>query len=203
MLQSYKWLLESGSSATLEAGPQLDWPAQSLSQSLARSNNQDNNNIPPALDQQQQQPSLTDQSLASLVGEQQMSGHRKLLANRLNRLAKLGSERSRQLLASLRSTLLMHDEQFSKFRALRLVRPGTQMGGKFTCSVSSLDAEDLQSTRLVVFGKLFCAFPSKVLQNSAKYCKIFQYSKLKNLQNFAHFCSILPKFYSKSINNCR
>ena len=86
-------------------------------------------------------------------GEQQVAANRRLLANRLNRLAKLSSEHSRQLLHSLRASLAMDQTDFSRFRALRLIRPTSELGGRFTCSVSSLDGDDLRSTRLVVYGK--------------------------------------------------
>lgn len=86
------------------------------------------------------------------TGEQQ-AGQRRLLANRLNRLARVGSERSRHLLQWLRASLAMHQPEFSRFRALRLVRPTSELSGRFTCSVSSLEADDLRSARLVVYGE--------------------------------------------------
>lgn len=81
---------------------------------------------------------------------------RKLLAQRLNKLAKLGGQHSRQLLDTLRASLGLLDREellANRFRALRLVRPSTELAGRFTCSVSSLDGDDLRSTRLVVYGK--------------------------------------------------
>lgn len=73
------------------------------------------------------------------------------------RLARLGG--GRQLVESLRSALEMQQLDWSRFRALRLVRPTSELSGRFTCSVSSLDGDDLRSTRLVVYGK-FHASPS-------------------------------------------
>lgn len=82
---------------------------------------------------------------------------RKLLANRLNRHAKLGSEYSRQFLESLKRTFAMDQLEFSRFRALRLIRPTTELSGRFTCSISSLDSDDLRSTNLIVYGKFVSA----------------------------------------------
>lgn len=78
---------------------------------------------------------------------------RRLLARRLDRLAKLGGEHSRQLIDSLRLALNMHQAEFARFRALRLLWPTSELSGRFTCSVSSLDGDDLRSTGLIVYGK--------------------------------------------------
>lgn len=75
------------------------------------------------------------------------------LARRLQRLAKLGGPHSRQLLEALRSALNMQQAELSRFRALRLIRPTSELSGRFTCSVSSLDGDDLRSTALIVYGK--------------------------------------------------
>lgn len=83
----------------------------------------------------------------------QLEASRRTLASRLNKLAKLGGQHSRHLLDSLRAALNMDQPDFSRFRALRLLRPTTQLSGRFTCSVSSLDGDDLRSTRLLVYGK--------------------------------------------------
>ena len=81
------------------------------------------------------------------------AANRRLLANKLSRLAKLGGEHSQQLLRQLRASLAMESAESSKFRALRLLQPTTELNGRFTCSVSSLDGDDLRSTRLLVYGK--------------------------------------------------
>lgn len=133
MLQSYKWLVESGTPGS--AAPPLLLPSEPANQ-LHSTNNNNNDNV--------------DQANIEATNQQV---NRKLLANRLNRLAKLGSEHSRQLLASLRSSLAMQNGDFSRFRALRLIMPTSELNGRFTCSISSLEGDDLQSTRLVVFGK--------------------------------------------------
>lgn len=99
-------------------------------------------------------PQIRPSSSSSIMhDEQAVIAGRKLLANRLNRLAKLGSDHSRQLLRSLRAMLAMDQEELSRFRALRLIRPTVEMDGRYTCSISSLDGDDLQSTRLIVYGK--------------------------------------------------
>lgn len=79
---------------------------------------------------------------------------RSLLASRLSKLAKLGGRQSRQLLESLRSALYLDEEpDYGRFRALRLVQPTSELSGRYTCLVSSLEGEDMQSTRLIVYGK--------------------------------------------------
>lgn len=90
------------------------------------------------------------QAQADAFGEEPS---RRLLARRLERLAKLGGQHSRQLVDALRLALNMHQPELSRFRALRLLWPTSELSGRFTCSVSSLDGDDLRSTELVVYGK--------------------------------------------------
>lgn len=78
---------------------------------------------------------------------------RRLLADRLLRLSRLGGRQSRKLLEQLRRALHMDQTDFSRYRALRLVRPDNKLAGRYTCSVSSLEGDDLRSTRLQVFGE--------------------------------------------------
>lgn len=95
------------------------------------------------VDQQQQQHTTNNEGSS-----------RRLLANRLNKLAKLGGRQSRQLIDLLRQTLHMDQLEWARYRALRLVKPTGKLSGRFTCSVSSLDSDDLRSTRMIVYGKL-------------------------------------------------
>jgi hypothetical protein len=154
MLQAYKWM-----TAPAGADQERDWV-----KSEAEADGDGGNSILVGRDAKttgrgerpatprDEPDDLAAASSAVEMDESQAVASRKLLANRLNRLAKLGSDHSRQLLGSLRSMLAMDDE-VSKFRALRLIRPTAGMDGRYTCSISSLDGDDLQSTRLVVYGK--------------------------------------------------
>lgn len=49
--------------------------------------------------------------------------------------------------------LLSTPDAFKSFRAIRLVRPTSELSGRYTCSVSSLDSDAIASTRLLVYGK--------------------------------------------------
>lgn len=88
-------------------------------------------------------------------GEQLES--RRLLASRLDKFAKLGGQQSKQLIDLLRDSLGLGGEllAFNRYRALRLIAPTSELSGRFTCSVSSLDGDDLRATRLVIYGKYF------------------------------------------------
>ena len=44
----------------------------------------------------------------------------------------------------------------TRYRALRLLNPPASLSGKYTCSVSSLANEDINSTHLVIYGKYIC-----------------------------------------------
>lgn len=82
-----------------------------------------------------------------------LSLSRRKLAQRLGKLAKMGGPKSRQLLELLRHSLHMDPLEQTRFRALRLIQPTSEMSGKFSCSVSSLDAQDLQWRQLTIYGK--------------------------------------------------
>lgn len=62
-----------------------------------------------------------------------------------------------QLISSALDGQSQHQNQiadrYKSFRALRLVRPTTELSGRYTCSVSSLDSDALASTNLLVYGK--------------------------------------------------
>ena len=139
MLQAYKWL-------TANDGERLEAGRRARSNHSAALHEQPNDLAPDMAlldDEPDEERHLAAAAAAS----------RKLLANRLNRLAKLGSDHSRQLLDSLRAALAMEEADASRFRALRLVRPTVELDGRYTCSISSLDGDDLKSTRLIVYGK--------------------------------------------------
>lgn len=123
MLQAYRWLLSGGTSSNAIGS------------------------IASAAD------STTSGGELFAAERAQLELSRRTLANRLNKLAKLGGQHSRHLLDSLRAALNMDQLQYSRFRALRLIRPSTELNGNFTCSVSSLDGDDLRSTSLLVYGK--------------------------------------------------
>lgn len=147
MLEAYRWLQLSS----------LDLPASSdigtNSNGDGNGNGSGNSNNPD--DQERLLPLANEQQDYLNEDQQASSSSRRQLANRLNKLAKLGGKHSRQLLDSLRSALEMDPKwlEFTRFRALRLIRPTTQLNGRFTCSVSSLEGDDLKSKQLVVYGK--------------------------------------------------
>lgn len=132
MLQAYRWLQLAADQSTSSGS---DTPSSSSS-AVAGLESMANGGFD--LDQ-------TDRA--------QIETSRKILANKLNKLAKLGGQHSRQLLDSLRAALNMEHLDWARYRALRLIKPTTGLSGRFTCSVSSLDGEDLRSTKLLVYGK--------------------------------------------------
>lgn len=132
MLQAYKWLIATGDTE------QRDQVMSIMSAAGSSPSEQPADGFPSA---------------GELHSDEGSAGGLRLLASRLNKLAKLGGRHSRQLLDSLRASLLMDQPEFSRFRALRLIRPTTELNGRFTCSVSSLDGDDIRSTRLVIYGK--------------------------------------------------
>lgn len=49
---------------------------------------------------------------------------------------------------------IVQDHQ-TRHRALRLINPPASLSGKYTCSVSSLLNEEINSTYLVIYGKFY------------------------------------------------
>lgn len=149
MLQAYKWLT-SGSPLTSEPGNINSMTAASEGGGMEIGGEVGDGATAASLSTAQATGGPRDSNIRpQLLAEES----RRLLASKLNKLANLGGKHSRQLIDSLRSTLAMEMAEFSRFRALRLLAPTTELSGRFTCSVSSLDSEDLRSTRLVVYGK--------------------------------------------------
>lgn len=46
------------------------------------------------------------------------------------------------------------DDMFKAHRALRIVKPGTELSGEYTCVVSTFLAEDKKTKHMTVFGKI-------------------------------------------------
>lgn len=146
MLQAYRWLQLSAGQSTSGSSGTADTPSSPSSSSSPYSHSSSASTVAGL------------ESIANLESDQasdrvQIETSRRILANRLNKLAKLGGQHSRQLLDSLRAALSMEHLDWSRYRALRLVKPTTELSGRFTCSVSSLDGDDLRSTKLLVYGK--------------------------------------------------
>lgn len=180
MLQSYRWLTISGTTTTtLDLANDADGLPVKLAQSgHSSSSPTEDTNASPATPTSSLSTSLELETQPILIGgqnnnnnkednqnndnkesadhhqqHQKQAASRRLLAGRLSKLAKLGGRHSRQLIESLRQALYMDELDYSRFRALRLIRPTSELNGRFTCSVSSLDGDDLRSTKLVVYGK--------------------------------------------------
>lgn len=49
-------------------------------------------------------------------------------------------------------------DAYSKYRALRIERPSTELSGKYTCLVTSLAGQDSRSQLMTVFGESFLLF---------------------------------------------
>lgn len=154
MLQAYRWMQLSSSSSSSSL-PLDNLPGQPMDP-LGRAADAEADET--ATVEGESQPAGEDYQPLELADSSAAasSGQRRQLANRLNKLAKLGGRHSSKLLDSLRSALEMDPKwlEFTRFRALRLIRPTTLLNGRFTCSVSSLEGDDLRSKQLVVFGKL-------------------------------------------------
>lgn len=45
------------------------------------------------------------------------------------------------------------EERLTRYRAIKLIKPTTQLSGQYTCSVSSLNGHDSASTNLIVYCK--------------------------------------------------
>lgn len=45
------------------------------------------------------------------------------------------------------------DDPYKSHRALRIVNPGTELSGEYTCVVSTFLAEDMRTKQMTVFGK--------------------------------------------------
>lgn len=158
MLQAYRWLQLSSSSSppppiaaaesSLAPETRIDSPADEVAGELPQ----------PAADHPHHDGDgrAGEDGQDGQEGGQLAASRRRQLANRLSKLAKLGGKHSRQVLDSLRSALELDPKwpEFTRYRALRLIRPTTQLSGRFTCSVSSLEGDDLRSKQLVVYGKL-------------------------------------------------
>lgn len=134
MLQAYRWLQLAAGQSTSSSS---DTPSSYSPSAVAGLNS----------------PSIANGFDLDQTDRAQIETSRKILANKLNKLAKLGGQHSRQLLDSLRAALNMEYLDWARYRALRLIKPTTGLSGRFTCSVSSLDGEDLRSTKLLVYGK--------------------------------------------------
>ncbi|CAN7981098.1 unnamed protein product, partial [Ixodes pacificus] len=51
---------------------------------------------------------------------------------------------------------LSSGNSFTKFRALNLVRPTTDLGGRYSCHVNSLASQDAESKLMTVYGESLC-----------------------------------------------
>lgn len=141
MLQAYRWLLAAGhSTTTMNKAAAHDTPSSALA-------------IETTTSSSSSLAGQLDFGSESELDRAHIESSRKILANRLNKLARLGGQHSRQLLDSLRAALNMEQLEWSRYRALRLIKPTTELSGRFTCSVSSLDGDDLRSAKLLVYGK--------------------------------------------------
>lgn len=151
MLQAYRWLqLAAGQSSSSADTPSASASASAPnSASASVSSSSHSTSMVAGLESIANFESVDDQA----ADRAQIETSRRILANRLNKLAKLGGQHSRQLLDSLRAALNMEHLDWSRYRALRLIRPTTELSGRFTCSVSSLDGDDLRSAKLLVYGK--------------------------------------------------
>jgi hypothetical protein len=45
------------------------------------------------------------------------------------------------------------EDKLTRFRAIRLMNPPSSLSGDYTCYVSSLDSQDSETTKLIIFGK--------------------------------------------------